>query len=121
MEATLNSWKEIAQFLGRSVRTVQRWEQELGLPVRRPAGHDRSAVVAVPSELKAWIRRTPSQVDVSRQHATSRFARLHANSEALVETTRKLLLVARQLNDDMHKIMDARKNGKYERSKNGLR
>lgn len=31
----LNSWKEIATFLGRGVRTVQRWERELQLPVHR--------------------------------------------------------------------------------------
>ena len=31
----LNGWKEIAGFLGKGVRTVQRWERELGLPVHR--------------------------------------------------------------------------------------
>ena len=36
--SVLNSWKEIASYLGRSVRTVQRWEREFGLPVHRPAG-----------------------------------------------------------------------------------
>ncbi len=30
----LNSWKEIACYLGRGVRTVQRYERDLGLPVR---------------------------------------------------------------------------------------
>lgn len=55
----LNSWKEIAQYLGRGVRTVQRWEAELGLPVRRPRGKSRSAVVAVRSELDEWMARAP--------------------------------------------------------------
>jgi CheY-like chemotaxis protein len=55
----LNSWKEIAQYLGRGVRTVQRWEAELGLPVRRPRGTSRSAVVAVTSELDQWMARSP--------------------------------------------------------------
>ena len=31
----LNGWKEIAAFLGKGVRTVQRWEREQGLPVHR--------------------------------------------------------------------------------------
>ena len=31
----LDSWKEIARYLNRSERTVQRWERESGLPVRR--------------------------------------------------------------------------------------
>jgi hypothetical protein len=55
----LNSWKEIANYLGRGVRTVQRWERDLGLPVHRPKGKDRSAVLAFPEELNAWLQGTP--------------------------------------------------------------
>jgi len=50
----LTSWKEIAAHLGKGVRTVQRWEQELGLPVRRPA-KSRHIVVALAPELDKWI------------------------------------------------------------------
>ena len=52
----LSSWKDIAAYLGRSVRTVQRMEVELGLPVRRPKGHARSSVMAIPQELDAWLK-----------------------------------------------------------------
>ena len=31
----LNGWKEIAVFLGKGVRTVQRWERDHGLPIHR--------------------------------------------------------------------------------------
>ena len=55
----LNSWKEISAYLGRGVRTVQRWEHDLGLPVHRPKGRDRSAVLAIPVELNAWLNHTP--------------------------------------------------------------
>ena len=55
----LNSWKEIANYLGRGVRTVQRWERDLGLPVHRPKGKDRSAVLAFPEELDKWLQQTP--------------------------------------------------------------
>lgn len=55
----LNSWKEIAGYMGRGVRTVQRWEQRLGLPVHRPQGRDRSAVLAMREEVDAWLARTP--------------------------------------------------------------
>jgi hypothetical protein len=55
----LNSWKEIAAHLGRGVRTVQRWEQELGLPVRRPRGKSRSAVIALAGDLDEWLHRAP--------------------------------------------------------------
>jgi hypothetical protein len=55
----LNSWKEIARYLDRGVRTVQRWEGDLGLPVRRPHGHGRSAVFAIRADLDAWLRSCP--------------------------------------------------------------
>jgi hypothetical protein len=51
----LSSWKEIAQYFGRGVRTVQRWEAMLGLPVRRPHGRSRSAVMAITDELDEWL------------------------------------------------------------------
>ena len=55
----LSGWKEIANYLGRGVRTVQRYEWELGLPVRRPAGKDRGSVVATRVELDAWVAASP--------------------------------------------------------------
>ncbi len=50
----LNGWKEIAMYVGRGVRTVQRWES-LGLPVRRPKSRLRSAVLCSTEELDAWL------------------------------------------------------------------
>ena len=76
-EPLLNSWKEIAGYMGRSERTVQRWEKHFGLPVRRPAGKTRSAVIALPSELQDWSRSAPTaamckeQVFPARSHGTS--------------------------------------------------
>ncbi len=58
----LNGWKEIASYLDRGIRTVQRWETDLGLPVRRPRGKDRSAVIALASELDQWLVKAPSRV-----------------------------------------------------------
>jgi len=55
----LNSWKEISEHVGRSVRTVQRWERQFGFPVHRPAGKPRSAVVALPAEIDTWIKKMP--------------------------------------------------------------
>jgi hypothetical protein len=40
----LESWKEIAAYLKKGVRTVQRWDQTEGLPIRR-MGQDRSGFV----------------------------------------------------------------------------
>ena len=32
-----SGWKDIASYLGKGIRTIQRYEQTLGLPIRRPA------------------------------------------------------------------------------------
>ncbi|MEP7363711.1 MAG: LpqB family beta-propeller domain-containing protein [Acidobacteriota bacterium] len=50
----LDSWKEIAAYLGKGVTTVRRWEREEGLPVRRLEHLKRGSVVAYKSELDAW-------------------------------------------------------------------
>src|SRR5271154_7212157 len=50
----LDSWKEIAKYLGRQVRTVQVWEKLEGLPVHRHFHQSRSSVFAFRSELDAW-------------------------------------------------------------------
>lgn len=52
----LNSWTEIANYLRRGTRTVQRWEVTSGLPVYRPRGKPRSGVSARKSELDLWMR-----------------------------------------------------------------
>lgn len=53
----LSSWKDIAAYMGRGVRTVQRYEH-LGLPVIRLNGHFQSSVMAFTNEIDAWIRET---------------------------------------------------------------
>lgn len=58
-DVRLDSWKEIAAFLQRDVRTVQRWEKTAGLPVyRHPSSRLRTAY-AYRSELEAWWRARP--------------------------------------------------------------
>jgi hypothetical protein len=51
----LMSWQDIASYMGKGVRTVQRWEQDFGLPVRRPPGPKKRAVLARPSDIDAWV------------------------------------------------------------------
>ena len=50
----LDSWKEIAAYLGRSERTVRRWEEKAGLPVRRLQHEQRGSVYALRTELDSW-------------------------------------------------------------------
>ena len=53
----LNGWKEIANYLGKGVRTVQRYEREFGLPVDIEAKqYDIPGLVAAILEAQARIR-----------------------------------------------------------------
>jgi len=108
-DEVLNSWKEVAAYLGRGVRTVQRWEQELGLPVRRPRGKSRSAVIAFKSELDKWLHNAPAEQlkkewaedavpDLIVKHSHSeRHSRLHENTQVLRARTRVLASHSSQL------------------------
>jgi eukaryotic-like serine/threonine-protein kinase len=64
----LDSWKEIADYLRRDVRTCQRYERELGLPVHRLEESARARVFAYADEIDAWRekRRLESPGAVSR-------------------------------------------------------
>lgn len=93
----LNSWKEIAVYLGRGVRTVQRWELELGLPVRRPRGKPRSAVIALKSELDSWLtgpqKETLSKEIITKPSIAGHQARSLRRSDTalLVSRTKEVL------------------------------
>jgi WD40-like Beta Propeller Repeat len=52
----LNSWKAIASYLGRDVRTVQFWEKEQALPVHRQRHSKLASVFAYRSELDQWLQ-----------------------------------------------------------------
>lgn len=62
----LDSWKEIAAYLNRDVRTVIRWENK-GLPVHRVPGGKRQAVFAYTAEIDGWLSGHPS----NENHAAS--------------------------------------------------
>jgi len=59
----LVSWKEIAAYLGREVRTVQRWENTEGLPVHRHEHLKKSTVYAYASELDEWFHKRQPKDD----------------------------------------------------------
>jgi Tol biopolymer transport system component len=64
-EERFTSWKEIAAYLKRDIRTVQRWETSRGLPVHRLPGKARSPIYALKSELDEWWRRTPARLEAA--------------------------------------------------------
>lgn len=52
----LSCWKDIANYLGKGVRTVQRWERDFDMPVLRPKGRRyKNSVIARPCELDSWL------------------------------------------------------------------
>jgi TolB-like protein/tetratricopeptide (TPR) repeat protein len=59
----LDSWGEIASYLGREVRTVQRWERTEGLPVHRHEHKKKSTVYAYSRELDDWIKKRQPKDD----------------------------------------------------------
>ena len=72
----LDSWKEIAAYLQKDVRTVQRWEKNEHLPVHRKPHDKLASVYAYESELDAWWN-DGSHPEMSRADAaTSRRAKL---------------------------------------------
>src|SRR6185295_17128453 len=57
----LDSWKEIASYLRREVRTVQLWEKREGLPVHRHFHKSLGSVFALRSEIDRWRRQVSRQ------------------------------------------------------------
>jgi hypothetical protein len=117
---TLNSWKEVASYLGRGVRTVQRWEAELQLPVYRMGNSERGPVFAFRAELDNWLRK---QAGAERQSpciaanstkpdhignslsALDRSARLTTETLRLIQTQRsQTRLIAEQLRRMAHLV-----------------
>jgi hypothetical protein len=122
----LNSWKEIASYLGRGVRTVQRWEAQLGLPVHRPAGKDHSAVLAFSSELDQWLdsrpvrepMRSDLQAGAARTSQASDMKALLSRAETILQKMDSLLLRT----DEMHrKLSDAVDGMLEDRTRRDLR
>jgi TolB-like protein len=63
----LDSWKAIARYLSRDIRSVQRWERERGLPVHRVPGERGGAVFAYQGELDRWLMSGANGADSAGQ------------------------------------------------------
>lgn len=66
----LITWKEIAAFLGKDVRTARRWNAKRGLPVHRVPGGKGASVFAYTSELEAWLR-TSSRSELPEERVSA--------------------------------------------------
>jgi TolB-like protein/Tfp pilus assembly protein PilF len=72
----LDSWKAIAQYLGREVRTVIRWEKERHLPVHRLPGGKHHGVFAYSEEIDGWLRGEPSDLPEAKGPSSRRLLKL---------------------------------------------
>src|SRR5690242_10703990 len=108
----LNSWKEIANYLGRGVRTVQRWEAQLGLPVHRPAGKDHSAVLAFSSELDQWLDSRPVRFgmnfspEASQDRQSGQVQALLARAETVLERLESILSRADETQRKLAEVLE---------------
>ena len=80
-----NGWKEIANHVQRSVRTVRRWER-LGLPVRRINHSVSSPVIARSEDLDQWLTRRSDNV---HPLALAKFAETHLLHKQAAATRRR--------------------------------
>ncbi|HEY4579817.1 MAG TPA: hypothetical protein VIG89_02165, partial [Candidatus Acidoferrales bacterium] len=69
-EGRLESWKEIAAYLKRSVRTVQQWEKKEGLPVHRHLHDTLGTVYAYRAELDVWWRNGHARLEAKEAEQT---------------------------------------------------
>jgi hypothetical protein len=61
----LQSWKEIATFIGRDERTAMRWAQAHGMPVRRTPGGKRRRVYASREAIAQWLSEKATSLPVA--------------------------------------------------------
>ena len=67
----LSGWKEIAAHLRRSVRTAQRWEAELGLPVQRVTTLKGQVIFASRAQLDDWLARNQGAIGEAQAPPTA--------------------------------------------------
>jgi hypothetical protein len=84
----LASWKDIATYVGKGVRTVQRWESVLDFPVRRSGVLGKSAIVAFTDEIDSWFdarfkKSVPGRSQSKLQELRKRNAELRAENKSL--------------------------------------
>ncbi len=108
----LSSWKEIAAYLNKGVRTVQRWEGELSLPIRRPVAHNRRIVIAVPAELDSWVQQQVTRNSAAHQVPVNGDSAFRAQMARLTETLQRLHNTSRHLQLTTERIGQERRHGR---------
>ncbi len=67
----LDSWKEIADYLGKGERTAKRWEAERCLPVHHVPGLGHGSVYAFTAELDEWLLSEKPKALLAQENASA--------------------------------------------------
>ncbi len=131
--STFTCWKEIAAYLGKGIRTVQRWEREFGLPVKRPNARCKGIVRASREELDEWMKtkwsrraiadaeRIPNLAtvrDCSVESNVAKLAELRACNHELVTQFGELLRALRSRCEELR--VTVCQNGKTEEQESSV-
>lgn len=108
----LSSWKEIANYLGKGVRTVQRYEHEFGLPVRRSARRGRGSVIATKIEIDAWVMASPLREVylLPRNKLESNLSVVHnlnANAEKMFKLCEEMIALRSELQTMRYQLRES--------------
>jgi hypothetical protein len=106
----LSGWKEVAGYLGKGVRTVQRYERNMSFPVRRPAGKPRGAVIATKAEVDAWVAASPIRHEFHLAKSASGYAASAPAILSAVEDMKRLREQMYALRQDLRKSVTALRN-----------
>ena len=108
----LESWKEIAEYLGRDIKTCQRWEIKLGLPIHRLEGSPRSRVFAYRHELDAWFKKKfTNSIDQSKQKRRNFTKLKSALALAGIMIAAAVVFLLIKINENSKEIADFRIEG----------
>lgn len=130
----LSGWKEIANYLGKGVRTVQRYERALGLPVRHPAGKPCGSVIATKAEMDAWVIASPireafrlQNKDLNAEYTATTDAIKRGLSEMtrlrdqMLALRREVKTAASSLRESIHELRGTMQRNSWRESPESLR
>jgi len=101
-----SGWKDIASYLGKGIRTIQRYEQTLGLPIRRPAGKMSGAVLATKAELDAWLAASPLRGTFQTQQRIADFEPIYKKFCKNIEDLKRIRAKTTELRDQLTESLE---------------
>lgn len=105
--AVLTSWKEVAAYLGKGVRTVQRWERHDGLPIRRITGTTK--IVVRRDELDHWLEALPIHNGGSSRTPSTHVEEMRGGIQVAKDLRQKNAVLCHSFHGVMSRLVDERR------------